>query len=194
VGKIVSNFFISLDGVVESPENWQFPYFNDELGAAVDESTRKCSAFLMGRVQYDEWSSYWPYQGTEDAAPPPGEPERAAKDFATFINNIPKYVASNTLDTATWRNTTIVSGDVAGQLGRIKEETNGDIGMSGSATLVRWLLANGLLDELNLMVHPIAVGHGRRLFEHTPTYPLELVKHETFKTGVLNLTYTPAIA
>jgi dihydrofolate reductase len=178
MGKIVSNFFISLDGVVESPENWQFPYFNDEVGAAVDEGTRKCSAFLMGRVQYEEWSSYWPYHGTEDVATPPGEPEEAANEFATFINNIPKYVVSNTLDTATWSYTTIVSEDVAGQLRRIKEETDGDIGMSGSATLVRWLLANSLLDELNLMVHPIAVGHGRRLFEDTPTYPLELVKHE----------------
>ncbi len=189
MGKIEANFFISLDGVVERPDQWHFPYFNDEMGAAIDRGTERYAAFLMGRVLYEEWSDYWPNQGAE---PPPGEPEDAANSFASFINNIPKYVVSSSLDKASWNNTTIVSGDVAGQLRKIKEETDGDIGMSGSATLVRWLLANGLLDELHLMVHPIAVGHGERLFEDTETYPLELRDHEVFKTGVLNLTYALA--
>ena len=189
MGKIVSNFFMSLDGVVESPDQWHFPYFNDEMGAAIDQGAAASAAFLMGRVLYEEWSSYWPNAAAEA---PPGEPEEAANSFASFINNIPKYVVSSTLDEATWNNTTIVSGDVAGQLRKIKEQTAGDITMSGSATLVRWLLANGLLDELHLLVHPIAVCHGERLFEGTPTYPLQLVGHETFETGVLNLTYTPA--
>ena len=85
----------------------------------------------------------------------------------------------------------MLSNDVESHLRELKARTAGNIGMSGSATLVRWLLANGLLDELNLMVHPIAVGHGRRLFEDTPTAPLRLARHEVFETGVLNLTYTP---
>jgi dihydrofolate reductase len=143
----------------------------------------------MGRVLYEEWASYWPSRGDDV---PPGEPEEAADEFASFINNVAKYVVSNTLDKATWNNTTVVSGDVAAQLREIKERTDGDIGMAGSATLVRWLLANGLLDDLNLMIHPIAVGHGQRLFADTPTYPLQLVNQETFETGVLNLTYKPA--
>lgn len=179
MGKIVSNFFISLDGVVESPDKWHFPYFNDEMGAAVGRGSESAGAFLMGRVLYEQWASYWPHQG--DDVP-----------FASFINNVPKYVVSNTLTSATWNNTTIVSGDVAGRLREIEAETDGDVAMSGSATLVRWLLANGLLDELRLLVHPIAVGHGQRLFEDTPTYPLRLTRHETFQTGVLNLTYVPA--
>jgi dihydrofolate reductase len=179
MGKIVSNFFISLDGVVESPDKWHFPYFNDEMGAAIGRAAETYKAFLMGRVLYEEWASYWPDQGDE-------------VPFASFINNVPKYVVSNTLDKATWNNTTLLSGDVAGQLREIKERAGGDIGMTGSATLVRWLLANGLLDELGLMVHPIGVGHGQRLFEDTPTYPLRLVNQETFETGVLNLTYAPA--
>jgi dihydrofolate reductase len=179
MGKIVSNFFISVDGVVEAPDQWHFPYFNDEMGAAIGGGTEKANAFLMGRVLYEEWASYWPSQDDGES-------------FASFINTVPKYVVSHALDKATWNNTKVVSGDVAAHLTEIKERTDGDIGMSGSATLVRWLLANGLLDELNLMVHPIAVGHGQRLFEDTPTYPLQLVKQETFKTGVLNLTYTPA--
>jgi dihydrofolate reductase len=179
MAKIEANFFISLDGVVESPDQWHFPYFNDEMGAAIGQGTERYDAFLMGRVLYEEWSDFWPKQG--DDVP-----------FAPFINNVRKYVVSSTLDNATWNNTTVVSGDVAGQLRQIKAQTDRDIGMSGSATLVRWLLANGLLDELHLMVHPIAVGYGQRLFEDTATYPLKLVEHETFKTGVLNLTYTPA--
>ncbi len=149
------------------------------MGAAIGQGTETYEAFLMGRVLYEEWASYWPNQGDE-------------VPFASFINNVPKYVVSNTLDPAKWNNTTVVSGDVAARLREIKDQTAGDIGMSGSATLVRWLLANGLLDELNIMVHPIAVGHGQRLFEGTPTYPLQLVKHETFETGVLNLSYAPA--
>jgi dihydrofolate reductase len=179
VGKIVSNFFISLDGVVEAPDQWHFPYFNDEMGAAIDQGTKAADAFLMGRVLYEQWASYWPNQG-EDVP------------FASFINNIPKFVVSGTLDKATWNNTTLISGDVAAQVRGLKGQFEGDIAMSGSTTLVRWLLANGLLDELRLLIHPIAVGHGERLFEDTPTYPLQLVQHETFETGVLYLTYAPA--
>ena len=178
MGKIVSNFFISLDGVVEAPDQWHFPYFNDEMGAVVGAGMETSGAFLMGRVLYQEWSDYWPQQG-------PDVP------FSTFINEIPKYVVSNTLTEAAWNNTQLVSGDVAGELGRIKAETDGDIMISGSATLVRSLLADGLLDELRLLVHPIAVGKGQRLFEDTPTHPLELVKSETLTTGVLNLSYVP---
>ncbi len=175
--KIVSNFFMSLDGVVESPHQWHFPYFNEEMGAAIGRGMETSAAFLMGRVLYEEWAAYWPSQADEP--------------FASFINNVPKYVVSNSLETATWNNTTIISGDVAHRLQEIKDQSDGDIGISGSATLVRWLLANGLLDELHLLVHPIAVGHGQRLFEDTPTHALELVEHEAFSTGVLNLTYAP---
>jgi dihydrofolate reductase len=188
MGKIVSNFFISLDGVVGYPENWHFPYFNDEMGAAVAAGTETTEAFLMGRVQYEEWSAYWPSR----EQPPPGEPQEAAGDFAAFINAVPKYVVSTTLTEATWNNTTIISGDVASRIRDLKARTGGDISVTGSAVLVRWLLANDLLDELHLMIHPIVVGHGQRLFEGTPTRPLRLVSEETFKTGVLNATYAPA--
>ncbi|GIH73910.1 dihydrofolate reductase family protein [Planobispora longispora] len=179
MGKIVSNFFISLDGVVESPDQWHFPYFNDEMGAVVGEGMQNAAAFLMGRTLYEEWSSYWTTTDQD-------------QEFAAFINGLPKYVVSSTLEKAEWNNTTVVSGDVAAQLREIKQQTAGDIQMSGSATTVRWLLANGLLDELHLLVHPIAVGHGRRLFEDTPTHPLKLVKSATFQTGVLDLIYVPA--
>ncbi len=179
MGRIVSNFFISLDGVVERPDQWHFPYFDDAMGEIVGAGMSTTSAFLMGRKLYGEWSEYWPQQGPE-------------VPFSEFINGIPKYVVSSTLSEATWNNTTLVNGDVAARLREVKESTDGDIGMSGSATTVRWLLANGLLDELALLVHPIAVGSGQRLFEDNPTTPLTLVHSETLKSGVLHLRYTPA--
>lgn len=179
MGRIVSNFFISLDGVVESPDQWHFSYFDDAMGAIIGAGMEAYTAFLMGRQLYDEWSSYWPSQGPEEP-------------FAEFINTVPKYVLSSTLQEPAWQNTTVISEDVAARVQALKNSNEGDIGMSGSATTARWLLANGLLDELNLLVHPIVVGSGRRLFTDAATYPLTLVSHAALDTGVLHLRYAPA--
>ncbi len=179
MAKIVSNFFISLDGVVESPDKWHFPYFDDAMGAIMGEGMSTSTAFMMGRRLYGEWSEYWPQQGPE-------------VPFSEFINTIPKYVLSTTLTEPTWQNTTVISGDVAAAVRSLKETTDGDITMSGSATAARWLLANGLLDELALLVHPIAVGSGQRLFEDASTYPLTLLSSATLDTGVVHLRYAPA--
>src|SRR5688500_5088242 len=179
MGRIVSNFFISLDGVVESPDKWHFPYFDDAMGEIVGHGMSTSGAMLMGRRLYDEWSEFWPGQGPE-------------VPFSEYINTIPKYVLSTTLTDAAWQNTTVVSGDVAERVREVKASTDGDIAMSGSATTVRWLLANGLLDELALLVHPIAVGSGQRLFEDPTTFPLTLVHSSSLDSGVLHLRYTPA--
>jgi dihydrofolate reductase len=178
MGRIVSNFFMSLDGVVEAPDQWHFPFFNDEMGAAVGKGMATNRGFLMGRVLYDEWSAFWPAQTDED--------------FAPFMNDAPKYVVSNSLERADWNNTTIISGDVAQQLQDLKDATDGDLVISGSATLVRSLLADGLLDELRLLVHPIIVGHGARLYDSDTPQTLKLVSQEVFSTGVLNLAYAPS--
>jgi dihydrofolate reductase len=177
MGKIVSNFFIALDGVVEAPNEWHFPYFDDDMGAAVGRGMEETEAFLMGRRLYEEWSDYWPKQG--DDVP-----------FSGFINAIPKYVLSTTLTDASWQNTTILRN--VDDVRRVKQETARTIGISGSAATVRSLLASGLLDELHLLVHPIAVGHGQRLFEDTPTHSLRLLRGEVFGSGVLDLEYAPA--
>lgn len=177
MGKIISNFFVSLDGVVEAPDEWHFPYFNDEMGAVIGAGIDTNTALLMGRKLYDEWAAYWP--GSTD------EP------FATHFNTAPKYVISSSLANPTWNNTTALPGD-ADAIRRFKESIDGDIGMSGSAITVRWLLAHGLLDELRLLLHPIAVGRGQRLFENTSTHKLTLTDSSTLSTGVLNLTYVPA--
>ena len=180
MGKIISNFFISMDGVVERPDQWHFPYFDDEMGAAVGAGFATTDAVLMGRVLYDEWAAYWP--------------EHADEPFGDVMNSMKKYVVSNSLQAADWQNTEIVSGDVTQTLSDLKSQEGGDISMSGSATTVRWLLREGLLDELNLLVHPIAVGDGlARLFApDEPSVPLQLLSAEPFKSGVLNLSYAPA--
>ena len=179
--KIRSNFFISLDGVVESPDKWHFPYFDEEMGNVVGAGFATADAMLMGRVLYEEWAAYWP--------------EHADEPFGDVMNAMKKYVVSSSLTSTDWQNSEIVSGDVAGRLAEIKAQEGGDISMSGSATTVRWLLREGLLDELNLLEHPIAVGEGlARLFPpDEPTVPLELLSSQTFKSGVLNLSYARAV-
>ncbi|MFD0776154.1 dihydrofolate reductase family protein [Streptomonospora algeriensis] len=177
MGRIIANFFISLDGVVESPDEWHFPYFDDEMAEVVSAGMAANTALLMGRTLYDEWAAYWP--GSTD------EP------FATSINEARKYVVSTSLTEPAWQNTTVLPGDPEA-VRRLVKGTDGDIGMSGCATTVRWLLANGLLDELRLLVHPIVVGRGQRLFEDTPTHRLALTESTALSSGVLNLTYVPA--
>ncbi|MFG1696867.1 dihydrofolate reductase family protein [Nonomuraea sp. NPDC049309] len=178
MGKIVSSFFISVDGVVESPDQWHFPYWSDEMGAFVQAGMESAAGFLMGRKLYDEWSSYWTTTDTD-------------KEIAEIFNSARKYVVSNSLEKADWAGTTIISGDVAARLRELKEQTDGDLQMSGSATTVRWLLANGLLDELHLLVHPIVVGRGQRLFEDTPAHPLKLIRSEVWPSGVVLTSYAP---
>ncbi len=178
--KIKSNFFISIDGVVESPDKWHFPYFDDEMGAAVGAGFATADALLMGRVLYEQWAAYWP--------------QHADEPFGDVMNSVKKYVVSTSLQAAEWQNSEIISGNAAQKLAGIKAREGGDIAMSGSATTVRWLLREGLLDELNLLVHPIVVGSGlARLFPpDQPSIPLELRSAQTFKTGVLNLSYAQA--
>jgi dihydrofolate reductase len=181
VRKIKSNFFISLDGVVEAPDKWHFPYFDDEMGAVVGASFATTDAMLMGRVLYEEWAAYWP--------------EHADQPFGDVINSMKKYVISDSLQSADWQNSEVIRGAEAAQkLADLKAQDGGDISMSGSGTTVRWLLREGLLDELNLLLHPIVVGDGlARLFPpEEPTVPLELLRSETFKSGVLDLSYAKA--
>lgn len=134
---------------------------------------------LLGRKTYEEFASYWPNQG-DDAGP------------TQYMNQTPKYVVSSTLDKLDWQNSTLITGDLATQLRALKRRKGKNIGITGSASLVRSLLQLGLLDELRLLVHPIIVGKGMRLFEDGPQVPLKLDRSETFSTGVLSLTYVPA--
>ncbi len=178
--RIVSNFFITLDGVVEAPNEWNMPYFDQQMGAVVQQGMSTSTALRIGRRNYDEWAAYWPEQ---DSADP----------IAATMNGIEKVlITSHPDDVPEWQNTTVLSGDVAARVRELKASGEGDIGMSGSATTTRWLLSEGLLDELVLLVHPLAVGRGARLFEDGDAATLSLVSSEALPSGVLHLRYAPA--
>lgn len=184
--KIVASQFISLDGVVEAPDQWHFPYFNDEMGQAVWSALSACDTLLLGRVTYEGFAAAWPNRDSRE------EPD----EMVNFMNKTPKVVVSTTLDTVEWENSTLIKGDVVEEIAKLKRQPGGTIGTTGSVTLIRSLLTAGLVDELHLLVHPIVVGGGGlRLFaDDGPKMPLKLAEAQTFETGVLNLRYVPAEA
>jgi dihydrofolate reductase len=182
--KITAGLFISLDGVIEDPADWHFPYFNDEMGAAVAATLGAADTLLLGRKTYDSFAGAWPEReraGGEDAG------------FAKTLGDARKIVVSNQDLAFTWRNSEQLKGDLVEAVTALKSEPGGtNIAMSGSVSIVRQLLAAGLLDELHLLVHPIAMRKGERLFDEGTPIPLTLLSSETFATGVLNLVYGPA--
>jgi dihydrofolate reductase len=182
VRKVVASELVSLDGVMEKPEEWSFFYSNDEMEEANAAGMASSDAMLLGRVTYEEFAAFWPYQ------------DRTEQPYTDYLNDTPKYVVSRTLDEPLeWQNSTLIKGNVTDEVSRLKEQPGKDIGIVGSGALVRSLLAEDLLDELRLMVHPIVLGRGKRLFEEGGDQKaLELVDSKTFTTGVLYLTYQPA--
>jgi dihydrofolate reductase len=179
--KVIAAEFVSLDGVMESPDKWHFPYFDDEMGAEIGAAMGAADAMLMGRVTYQDWAAFWPSQN-------PGENE-----ISVYMNSVQKYVVSTTLaEPLEWQNSTLIGENVAEEITGLKQQPGKDISISGSGALVRSLLHNALLDELRLMVHPIVVGSGKRLFDEGGEQKgLELVDSRTFDTGVVYLTYRP---
>jgi dihydrofolate reductase len=178
VRKVIASEFVSLDGVMEAPDRWQFPYVNDEMGEAVGAEMAQADAMLLGRVTYQEFASYWPTSTDEP--------------FASHLNNTPKFVVSRTLEEPLeWQHSTLIKENVAEEISTLKQPGK-DISILGSATLVRSLLRDDLLDELRLMIHPIVLGTGKRLFEDGGNQKaLNLVGSKTFSTGVLYLIYQP---
>ena len=170
----MAGLFVSLDGVMESPEKWQFPYFNDEMGEAIGAAMAATDAMLLERLTYQEFASYWPIVSAED------------QPFADHMNNTPKYVVSTTLQKAEWNNSTLIKGSVAEEIARLKQQPGTNIGITGSATLVQSLLQDNLLDGLGLMIHPVVVGAGGRLFKEGDPKGLTLVGSKTVSTGVVS--------
>ena len=176
--KIAAGLFISLDGVVESPEKWTGPYFNDQVGQAVGELMADNDALLLGRVTYEGFAAAFGGQ---------------SGGMADQMNSTPKFVVSGSLSSADWQNSTLISGNVAEAIGALKQQPGKNIGMSGSSTLVSWLLRRDLLDQLNLLVFPVVLGTGKRLFDEAGAQvPLTLTGSRAFGTGVVHLSYEPA--
>jgi dihydrofolate reductase len=182
--KIVAGLFISLDGIIEGPNEWMGPWFSPELGQAVGALMGAQDAMLLGRVTYSEFAAHWPRQSGE---------------MADTMNGTPKYIVSGTLKSADWQNSTLIPAATAfAAIAELKRQPGRNIGMTGSGTLTASLLREGLLDELHLFVLPLVVGSGKRLFgtpgENTPggQLPLKLLGSATFPTGVVHLTYAKA--
>ncbi len=178
--KITAGLFVSVDGVMEAPENWAPPLIDEEAGQAIGAQAAAADTMLLGRVTYETFAAA--FMGDKQDDP-----------FAAQMTNTPKYVVSTTLQRAGWKNSALVSGDIAGQIGKLREQPGTNIAVSGSPTLVRWLLREGLLDELWLLVFPVIVGGGRHLFEDgAGQLPLKLTESKTYRTGVVSLRYEPA--
>ena len=180
--KVVSGLFVSLDGVAEAPDQWQFE-FDEEMGAALTTTLETADTVLLGRVTYTEWAGYWPtVTSGEDVG------------FANWINNSPKYVVSTALDNVDdWANSTLIKGDLATAIKQLKAGEGKDIAVAGSPGLVRSLLEQDLLDELILLIHPVIAGGGRKkLFaDDASLKKLELVSAQPTSSGVIIATYRP---
>ena len=181
---ITANMFMALDGVVDpAVGNWHFPYFNEEMGQAV-EKTHDAEVMLFGRVTYDSFAGAWPDREAAGEADAP---------MAKHLGDMRKIVASRSLLTFTWRNSEQLQGDVVETARALKSDPSiHRIALSGSVSIVRALLDADLIDELHLFVHPATAGTGLRLFDDgAPARHLKLLSAEAFRTGVVHLVYGP---
>ena len=175
--KIVSGLFISLDGVVEAPDTWIGSYFSDEVEQTVGSLMAAGDTLLLGRVTYQEFAFVFGSQTGETAE---------------WMNSTPKVVLSKTLASAGWQNSTLIGSHPVEAITKLKQEPGRNINVSGSATLVRWLLRQRLLDQLDLLLFPLVVGGGKRLFDgDAGRVALGLTGCHAFSNGVLHLTYRP---
>ena len=173
--KLKLAMYVSLDGVVEEPA-WTGPFWNDELARLQEAYLYSSDALVLGRVTYQGFAAAWPGM------------EEATGDFGKKMNSMPKFVASRTVDEPEW-NATIMDGDLAAAVEKLKSEDGGDLLIYGSGDLVDQLTDLGLIDEYRLMVHPVIVATGKRIFNGKVQTPLKLVDTTTTSTGVLITTY-----
>jgi dihydrofolate reductase len=173
---IIVTEFLSLDGVMEAPA-WTAPYWNDEIAAFKGEESDAGDALLLGRVTYQGFAAAWP-ESKDEGAP--------------YFNSVRKYVVSTTLDKAEWNNSVLIKNNVIAEITRLKQQDGNDIVVHGSATLVQTLMQHNLVDSLRLLVYPVVVGKGKRLFQEGSAAKLKLVKSQAFSSGVVALIYQPA--
>ncbi|MCC6803454.1 MAG: dihydrofolate reductase [Anaerolineae bacterium] len=179
--KIIVTEFISLDGVIENPA-WTFKYWNDDIASFKGEETSADEPLLLGRVTYEAFAAAWPNR-TEDDDP-----------GAVYFNSTRKYVVSTTLETLEWNNSVLISDNIVEEILRLKQEDGPDIVVHGSGNLIQTLMANNLVDRFRLLVYPVVLGKGQRLFTEATTATLELVESRAFGNGVVALIYQPAKA
>ncbi|MEP7285857.1 MAG: dihydrofolate reductase family protein [Chloroflexota bacterium] len=180
--KIVVAEFISLDGVIEGPgpeddfayAGWTMPYFNDDIGNAIADVASRSDTMLLGRRTWQGFASSFSTQ---------------TDGMAAFLNNIPKYVVSTTLKTADWNHSTLISANIVEEITKLKQQPGKDIVLNGSATLAHTLQKHNLVDEYSLILYPVVVGTGKRLFVEGSPATLRLVSTRALDSGVVLLTY-----
>jgi dihydrofolate reductase len=174
--KLIFTQFVSLDGVVDNPM-WSFPYWNDQISDFKRWETENSDALLLGRITYEGFAAAWPNSKDEGAE---------------YFNGVRKYVVSTTLQSADWNNSAIIRDNVLEEVARLKATEGQNITIHGSGALADTLLNAGLIDSVRMLVYPVVVGAGNRLFKDGTKAKLKLVESQTFDGGVLGLVYEPA--
>ena len=196
--KLTTTTHVSLDGVMQGlggqdedrrggfeRGGWALPLFNKEAATFLDQVFQRADAFLFGRRTYEIFAGSW---GTGSWGANEGN-----NPISVALNTKPKYVASTTLTDPQWGDTTVLFGDVAAAIGELKAKPGGELQVHGSGALIRWLLENDLVDEISLLIYPVVVGEGTRLFPETgPDKALELVESRAFPNGIAIQVYRPA--
>lgn len=184
--KLVITEFLSLDGVFQAPgpdgsgykyEGWTFPYSNQQFMDFKSKELEDADMLLLGRITYEGFAEAWP--------------KHKGDAFSDKFNAMPKYVVSKTLKKAEWTNSHIISSNVVEEVKKLKAQTGGDIAVHGSGQLARFLLEHKLVDQINLLVYPIILGEGKKLFEGASKTELKLIEFETFTTAIVKLIYQP---
>jgi len=174
--KIIVSEFLSLDGIMENPA-WSFKYWNDEIAKFKSGEDYSTDALLLGRVTYDGFSKAWP-ESKDEGAP--------------RINGMPKYVVSTTLKNPEWNNSHVISGNIVDEIKKLKQQDGKNLLLYGSGKLAQTLMQNDLVDQYSLLVYPIVLGTGQRLFQDgSPNMPLKLINSQTFSNGVTAMVYEP---
>ena len=176
--KLIVSTQASMDSVIENPQNWVFDYVNDEFFKYASDQLSAAEALIMGRVTYEGFAEAWSARAGADA-------------FADRMNSLPKYVASRTLKGPLTWNANLIQGNIAQEVAKLKEGSGGTILQYGSGELTRTLLDHGLIDEFRVMMFPVAVGTGLRIFESIGQTPMKLLETQTFNTGVVIVHYQP---
>ena len=175
--KVIVYEYMTLDGVVEAPEKWQFPYLSDDVAEIIQSQILDADAILLGRVTYEIFAASWPMRTNNEFG------------VADKLNSVPKFVVSSTLDRVEWNNSKLIKGNVLEEITKLKQLPGGNMAIIGSASLIRSLMKYELIDEYRLMVHPVVLGCGKRLFPEGINLALRLVDTNAFSSGVVLLRY-----
>jgi dihydrofolate reductase len=178
VRNVVVTEFVTLDGVMDAPNEWAFPYWNDGIAKFKYDELFASDALLLGRVTFEGFAAAWPGRTDEQG-------------FGDRMNSIPKYVASTTISEMSWNNSHLLKGDVAAEIAKLKQQPGQDILVEGSSLLVQTLIKHDLVDVYRLLVYPLVRGKGTRLFQDGADANLKLVEAAPFASGVVGLIYQP---